>query len=149
MKKIEFIEKDIQDKFLILHYWKGEKDMSLLLNIPDTIDLLYKSNLIDDYNEADTIQDTVVMIDEIIDPLGPNEEEKAYQFNPFLDEFLKDLPDSTYQQIIEHYEGVNEAEGIIVEIAEGGINDIVNNLKALTQPVNGLEAWSEGAKKAI
>lgn len=78
MKKIEFIEKTVCNEFVNLAYWKGEETHNLLLNIPDLLDYLYKTDCIQDYDLPPYNWGTDVLLEGVDDPKGPEEDQKEY-----------------------------------------------------------------------
>lgn len=78
MKSIEFIEKTVCNEFVNLAYWKDGEVKNLLLNIPDLLDYLYKTDCIQDYDIPPFTWGTDVLLEGVDDPQGPEEDQKEY-----------------------------------------------------------------------
>lgn len=146
MKNIEFIEKDVADNFLTLHYWKDEKEMSLLLNLPDLIDLLYKTDQIDEWDEGTTFDDTTVMFDEIYDPMGPDEDETVFAQNISLAHFIAEMTDWQCEKVIKYHESLKEADKMSITGLIDSIGKICKDNEKMMSDEFPSSAWTEGAK---
>lgn len=146
MKKIEFIEKNVADNFITLHYWKGEKEMSLLLNIPDLIDLLYKTDQIDEWDEGTTFDETTVMFEVMRDPLGPEEDQIIYSQKIDLSYFISEMTNWQCEEVIKYHERLKEADEMSIAALMENIKSICDDNEKMMNDKFPSQAWTGGAK---
>lgn len=81
---------EVGSKFLSIEYSVGDKEMTLILNLPDTLDYLYKTGSIDRWDTGETFSDTWVVYDAGL--IQPNTE----TLEDFLTNTLAEVEDSPY-----------------------------------------------------
>lgn len=141
-------DQDDAPNCMVINYWKGAKDMTLLLNVPDLIEYLMKTSLIDYYDIGDNFEDATIMIDSWVDPIGFETDEERYLQVMTLQQYLHAFfNDYCAQKLVDRHENIKDTDGVkIVDIMEN-IKTICDDYEEQIHPLDfPSEAFTNGAK---
>lgn len=111
---LEFIEKSVCNEFVDLAYWKDGDEGHLLLNIPDLLDYLYRSDCIQDYDLPPYSWGTDIELKGVDYPQGPEEDQKTYDEWVSLACFMGNVfNDEMAMNVIKYHERLIESEKVI------------------------------------
>lgn len=105
---MQYIDRTIRPQSFCIAYEKEGVVTHLILTVGPTLDLLYRTDIIQGQTPGDTFEEALCVVAFVSRPQGPEEESLQQTYRVAADQILRDISDAECMRMVYHHEMMRE-----------------------------------------